>query len=67
MRYSREVQPFLLRAAEKARNFGHSYVGSIHLLLALSQEQGVAGQLLRNAGMETEFSEDISLLKARHG
>ncbi|MBQ7341044.1 MAG: ATP-dependent Clp protease ATP-binding subunit [Oscillospiraceae bacterium] len=59
MRYSREVQSFLLRAAEKARSFGHSYVGSVHLLLALLQEQGSAGQLLRCAGMETELSEDM--------
>ncbi len=59
MRYSKEVQPFLLRAAEKARGFGHSYVGSVHLLLALLQEQGVAGQLLRGAGLETALCEDM--------
>ncbi len=59
MRYSKEVQPFLLRAAEKARGFGHSYVGSIHLLLALLQEQGLSGQLLRNAGLETALCDDM--------
>jgi ATP-dependent Clp protease ATP-binding subunit ClpC len=59
MRYSREVQPFLLRAAEKARSFGHSCVGTVHLLLALLEEQNAAGQLLRSFGMETELSEDM--------
>ena len=59
MRYSREVRPFLLRAAETARSFGHSYVGSIHMLLALMQEQGAAGQLLRSAGMQTGICEDM--------
>jgi len=50
MRYTAQAQQLLLEAAEHARNFGHSYVGSTHLLLALSQESGLAGQMLRIAG-----------------
>ena len=50
MRYAPDAQKLLLSAAQKARAFGHSYVGSEHLLLALSSEQGTAGQLLRFSG-----------------
>ncbi len=40
----------MLVAAEEARGLGHSYVGSSHLLLALSAEPGEAGKMLRMAG-----------------
>ncbi len=52
MRYAADAQRLLLTAAEKARQFGHSYVGSGHLLMALSEDPGVAGQMLRFAGCE---------------
>ena len=50
MRYAAQTQQLLLGAAEHARDFGHSYVGTAHLLLALSEEPGLAGQMLRIAG-----------------
>ena len=59
MRYAMEAQQLLLTAAEKARDFGHSYVGSAHLLLALSAEPGIAGQMLRFAGGETGLLEKM--------
>ena len=55
MRYSAEAQRLLLIAAERARQLGHSYVGSAHLLLALSSSPETAGQLLRYAGGTPEL------------
>ena len=36
MRYNMETESLLRRSAGKARNLGHSYVGSAHLLLAMA-------------------------------
>lgn len=42
-------------AIEEARGLGHNYVGSEHLLLALSRdEQGAAGKVLAGAGLEPD-------------
>ena len=49
MRFDTEATGLLLSAAEQARSMGHSYVGSMHLLLALSQHTGPAGLLLRGS------------------
>ena len=47
-----ENAAYLLRAAaRKARAMGHSYVGSAHILLSLLQAPGMAGHLLRGAGL----------------
>jgi len=50
--YEPETQRLLTEAAEKARFLGHSCVGSVHLLLALSEGGSLAGQLLRGAGFD---------------
>jgi hypothetical protein len=52
-------------AVEEARNLGHHYVGTEHLLLGLLREdEGVAACLLRNLGLELEHvrKEVLSLL-----
>lgn len=41
-------------SGEKARCLGHSYVGSIHILLALLEQPGEIGTLLRLLGVEPE-------------
>jgi ATP-dependent Clp protease ATP-binding subunit ClpC len=42
-------------AMEEARNLGHDYVGSEHILLGLSREQeGVAAQILMNQGLQID-------------
>jgi len=41
-------------AADVGREMGHSYVGSVHILLALSRATGLPGLLLRNAGADPE-------------
>ena len=55
MHYDANASHLILTAARWARDLGHSYVGSEHLLLALTQEPGWTGQLLRSAGLDTDL------------
>ena len=55
MGYCNDVKEVLLTAAGLARTMGHSYVGSAHLLLAITTRPGIAGQLLRGVGLEPEL------------
>ncbi|MCM8792719.1 MAG: ATP-dependent Clp protease ATP-binding subunit, partial [Candidatus Omnitrophica bacterium] len=42
-------------AAEEARNLGHNYIGTEHILLGLIREgEGVASQVLMNLGLDLE-------------
>ena len=52
MRYHTLTTDLIQQAGQQARFLGHSYVGSAHLLLALIQQPGMAGQLLRGMGMD---------------
>jgi len=52
VRYDEQSAYILRMAAGISRRLGHSYVGSAHLLLALSEVSGPAGLLLRCAGAE---------------
>ena len=49
MRYDVQTLELIRVAAQTARSMGHSYVGSAHLLLALTRQPGAEGQLLRFA------------------
>ena len=60
MRYSDRVQKLICTAASMARQMGHSYVGSVHLLMALSQEKDLSGQLLRGSGVDTKLLGDMA-------
>ena len=51
MRFEAESSSLILEAAGIAREFGHSYVGSEHLLTALSCEAGWIGHLLSSCGL----------------
>ena len=55
MRYADTTEALILAAARHARGFGHSYVGSIHLLMALAEEPGWLGNLLRQNGVEQSY------------
>ena len=53
---------------EEARNLGHNYVGTEHILLGLLREKnGVAAQVLMNLGLELEAvrSEILNILHRR--
>jgi len=53
---------------EEARNLGHNYVGTEHILLGLLREQeGVAAQVLMNLGLKLEEVRDEVLNLLGHG
>ena len=56
MQYSREGRELLRQAATDARSLGHSYVGSVHVLMALAGERNLAGNLLRGYGISREMT-----------
>ena len=62
MRYHIQTEMLLRRCAGKARNMGHSYVGSAHLLLAMAAEPGGMGLVLRQLGIDPELTEAMALL-----
>ena len=62
MRYHTQTQELIRQAARKARELGHSYVGSAHLLLALAEQPGATGQLLRCSGMDPLLTEEMTML-----
>ncbi|MBQ2927843.1 MAG: ATP-dependent Clp protease ATP-binding subunit [Oscillospiraceae bacterium] len=57
MRYHTQTVELIQRSAQKARNLGHSYVGSAHLLLAIAQEPGGMGYVLRQLGVDPSLTE----------
>ena len=60
MRFHGDTQRILISAARIARDLGHGYVGSAHLLLAMAKQPNLAGNLLRGAGVEPERTEQIA-------
>ena len=60
MRYDQSAQALILRAGAIARGLGHSFVGSQHLLLALGADNGLAGKMLRGAGLEPDMTEKMA-------
>ena len=62
MRYHTQTADLLRFSAQKARSLGHSYVGSIHLLLVMAREPGGTGQMLRLLGVDPELTEALAQL-----
>ena len=62
MRYEQESLELINVAAKKARELGHSYVGSIHLLLAMTACRGMAGQILRGIGLDLTVTQDMTVM-----
>ena len=60
MRYEEEGRKLIREAGARARAMGHSYVGSGHLLMALAAQPGAAGSLLRWAGAEPKWLEELA-------
>ena len=54
MRYDAQTDRLILAACENARQMGHSFVGSEHFLLALSEQSGSVGQILHSAGLDPQ-------------
>ena len=62
MRYDSQSTELIRTAARKAKELGHSYVGSAHLLLAMAEEQGCAGHMLRAFGLNAAVTQDMAAL-----
>ncbi len=60
LRYQPLTADLIQSAGQKARTMGHSYVGSLHILLALLESPGGAGTLLRGAGMDPVLTVKIA-------
>ena len=58
-RYDAETADLICSAGKIARRMGHSYVGSVHLLLAMVQNRGFAGSILRGFGLNMTVTEDM--------
>ena len=53
------LEELILAAARHARGMGHGYVGTVHLLLALAEESGHLGTLLRKNGVEPTYLQEL--------
>ncbi len=62
MRFARGMEGVIRCAGRIAREMGSSYVGSTHLLLAMAEEPGEAGQLLRVCGLGSQLGMDMAVL-----
>ena len=62
MRYHAMTVELIRLSGRKARQFGHSYVGTAHLLVALSFLPGGTGQFLRSLGLDPELTEAMAQL-----
>ena len=60
MRFGAEASKLILSAGKYARELGHSYVGSIHFLMALLAEPGLSGRLLRGTGLDSGVLRDMT-------
>ncbi len=62
MRYHIMTAELIQQAGQKARNLGHSYVDSVHLLLAMAWEPAGEGQMLRLLGLDPQVAEAMAQL-----
>ena len=62
MNYDGETAELIRRAGKKAREMGHSCVDSTHLLLAMAQNRGYAGNILRGFGFRAAVAEDMAVM-----
>ena len=59
MRLDPQATELVLAAGRHARGLGHSYVGSVHVLLALAEQPGRMGMLVRRAGAEPMLLQEL--------
>ena len=62
MRYSEEVSRVIRHGARMAKQLGHSYVGSAHMLLVLAEDRDLPGQLLRGAGADRQMLRNMAVV-----
>ena len=55
-RFTESAQKVMLLAQQEAQKLRHNYVGTEHLLLGLLEEdEGIAAQSLKNAGLNVDI------------
>jgi len=62
MRYHMQTEQLLRSCAGKARDLGHSYVGSVHILLTMAAQPDGMGIVLRQLGADPELMEAMAML-----
>ncbi len=62
MNYTPDALQLLRQAAVQARDLGHGYVGTAHLLLSLAVSPGPAGVLLRSYGLDARLAQGLTAL-----
>ena len=62
MRYHTSTADLIRHCGRRAVDLGHSYVGSAHFLLALSESRDEAGMLLRSLGIDPALAEGLTRL-----
>jgi len=63
VRYHVLTAELIQKSGQKARQFGHSYVGSAHLLAALTDLPGGTGQFLRCLGLDPKLLDTMAQLQ----
>jgi ATP-dependent Clp protease ATP-binding subunit ClpA len=53
-RFTASARATVVRAQEEAQDAGDGYIGTEHVVIALAQDDGVAGQVLRSAGVTAQ-------------
>ena len=61
MRYHVQTAELIRRSGEKAKSLGHSYVGSVHLLLTMMEDPGSLSVMLGGMGVERDFTTDMTV------
>ena len=67
MGYRPDAAKLILDAAARARKLGHSYVGTAHILLALTALDSWEGRLIRSFGVSEELLQDLTILHFGQG
>ncbi len=67
MNYDSQAGQVLRCSAALARQMGHSYVGTAHLLLALAATPGAMGTLLRSFGLDQDYARAVTGLLLGQG
>ena len=67
MGYRPDAADLILDAAARARSLGHSYVGTAHLLLALTALDSWEGRLIRSFGVSEQLISDLTVLHFGQG
>ena len=62
MRYHTLTAELIQKAGQKAREFGHSWVGCAHLLTAMTELHDGTGQFLRSLGLDPMVTEAMAQL-----